>query len=174
MTLRAIGDDTFARLSPYAGQGLRNHSLRLYDFALLHIEHMDIEASTDFLYAAAMLHDLGLALPPSPGADYLRRTLDLAREVFADEDVDDALLEECMLYNHSVRAPAGLSATAEAFRRAVWTEHTHGRRRYGLPRARVRQVFRDRPFDNFPRVLADFFWRTAVFEPQTIPGIFFP
>ena len=38
----------------------------------------------------------------------------------------------------------------------------------------VRAVRRAHPQDNFRSVLADFTWRTLVFEPRTLPGLFLP
>ena len=67
-----------------------------------------------------------------------------------------------------------ISAQADAFRRAVQIEHTHGIIRFGLDAAPVRAVFERYPRGNFDRVLLDFTWRTLRREPWTIVnGIFF-
>ena len=176
-TMRSLADDILARHDPYPGEGLRNHCLRLADLCLLHAARNGDELDGDLVYLAAMLHDLGLMQPPRAGVDYLHRTVELAHREVADAGLDSAQLEaldECLLYNHALRLPHPLRPLAARFRDAVSTEHSLGLRRLGLQRADVRRVFRRHPRDNFNRVLADFFWKTTVHEPGTIPGLFLP
>lgn len=175
--LSRLADDLFDRTSVYPGEGFRNHCLRLADFARLHARAMGEGFDDDLVHAGAMIHDLGLLIPREPGTSYIDRSIELARaELYdrLDSDHDRALLEQVLRYNHSLRPLADLAPLTEAFRRAVFTEHSHGRRRYGLPRDDVRAVLRAHPQDNFRAVLADFFYRTLVFEPGTLTHIFIP
>lgn len=175
--LHALGDEIFDRYNAYPGDGERNHCLRLVEFARLHARLSGIDVDEGLLHLNAMLHDLGLMVKFERGTTYLTRTLVLARKELEEVELDDevwTVIEECLLYNHAVRLSAPLQPLAESFRRAVFTEHTRGVQRFGLPNKEVRAVFRAVPFDNFATVLADFFWKTLVFEPGTVPHIFFP
>jgi hypothetical protein len=176
-TLRTIADEIFDRHNPYPGDGLRNHCLRLEDFCLLHAQRTGDTVDAELVHLAAMLHDLGLMERPRPGVDYLHRTVELAHRELADLDLSGdqwAALDECLLYNHALRPPRPLRPIAARFNDAVHTEHSYGLRRRGLDRGTVRRVFGRHPRDNFNTVLADFFWKTGVFEPTTIPRLFFP
>lgn len=171
------GDRIFERYNIYPGQGERNHCLRLIEFALLHGREMNVRLDGELLHLAAMLHDLGLMVNVEPGTNYLTRTVDVARKELEDAELDEEqwkVLEDCLLYNHALRPPYRLPSLAEAFRRAVFTEHTRGARRFGVSRRLVKAVFREIPWENFNSVLADFVWKTAVFEPKTIRHIFLP
>lgn len=146
-------------------------------FAQLHARELALTVDQELLHLAAMLHDLGLMVAPRPGTNYLTRTLELARSELSDAELDDdqwKLLEESLLYNHAMRPPHRLVPQAEAFRRAVFTEHSHGTRRFGVPKADVAEVYDRIAWENFSAVLADFIWKTTVFEPTTIAQIFFP
>ena len=175
--LSRLADDIFDRINVYPGEGFRNHCLRLAEFARLHARAMGEAFDDEMVHAGAMLHDLGIVVPREPGTSYIDRSIELARvELFGrlDTDQDRALLEQVLRYNHSIRPLANLAPLTEAFRRAVFTEHSHGRRRYGLPRDDVRAVLRGHPPENFRAVLVDFFYRTLVFEPLTLRHIFIP
>ena len=175
--LSKLADDIFDRTNTYDGEGFRNHCLRLADFARLHARAMGEDANDDLVHAGAMLHDLGIVMQRRRGTSYIDRSIDLARaELFGHlgSDGERALLEQVLRYNHSLRPLPNLAPLTEAFRRAVFTEHTHGSRRYGLDKVEVKAVLREHPQDNFRAVLADFFYRTLVFEPGTIPHIFIP
>jgi hypothetical protein len=176
-TLRSIADAIFDRHNPYPGEGLRNHCLRLKEFCLLHAGRTGETLDEEMVHAAAMIHDLGLMQKPRPGVDYLHRTVELAHRELADAGLSPGqweALDECLLYNHAIRPPRSLQPIAARFNDAVHTEHSFGLRRRGLDRRAVRDVFARHPRDNFNRVLADFFWKTGVYEPTTIPRLFFP
>ncbi len=175
--LRALADAIFDRHNPYPGEGLRNHCLRLEAFCLLHADRAGDAVDPEMVHLAAMLHDLGLMERPRPGTNYLQRTVEVAHRELAEVSLSDAqwaALDECLLYNHALRLPRPLCPIATRFNDAVHTEHSLGLRRRGLSRRQVRAVFRRHPRDNFNTVLADFFWKTGVFEPTTIPRLFFP
>lgn len=176
MDLCTIADKIFQKYNIYDGEGERNHCLRLIEFALLHRKKMQVSFDDNLLYLAAMLHDLGLMVPITKGSDYLSRSVDIAHHELDSLGFDEKTwesLEFCLLYNHSIKPQKKLDALSEAFRRAVFTEHTRGVHRFGLPRREVKAVFRAIPYDNFAKVLADFIWKTTVYEPKTLPKIFF-
>jgi hypothetical protein len=175
--LRRVGDQIFERYNIYPGVGERNHCLRLIEFALLHGREMKVSVDEDLLHLAAMLHDLGLMVSIEPDTNYLTRTVEIARKELAPVELGDERwqpLEDCLLYNHAVRPPYELPPVAECFRRAVFTEHTRGVRRFGVSRHLVKAVFREIPWANFSAVLADFVWKTALFEPGSLRQIFLP
>jgi hypothetical protein len=177
-TLVSTADEIFEQYSPYPGNGLRNHCLRLYAFATLLLREQGSKLPADLAYTVAMVHDLGLVVDRGLGANYMLRSHRLLREEAESRalDLGDAprLLYECLVYNHRVRPLRQTSAEAEAFRRAVWVEHSRGIRTHGLDTEAVRAVFQKWPRANLDRVLADFFARTIRYEPRTIvDGIFF-
>jgi hypothetical protein len=175
--LRRAADEIFERTSPYEGMGLRNHCLRIHRFAGMLLRRGRLALDDGLVYLAAMVHDLGLLSDRDPGANYLERTRALFRRETRELGIDPAaaaVVEECLLFNHRLRRPAGVSPEAECFRRAVWTEHSRGIVRHGLPRAEVRRVFAELPRDNFDVVLLDFTRRVVGREPLTlVRGIFF-
>ncbi len=175
--LRRLADDLFARYNCFPGDGERNHCLRLYDFAGAHARRAGVEIDEDLVYLAAMLHDLGLMVPRRRGTNYLTRTVELAERELSGAGLDTdawATLNECLLYNHAVRPAAPLRPMAEAFRRAVFTEHSRGLLRFGLSRREVRATFARHPYANFARVLASFIGKTVALEPWTLAAVFVP
>jgi len=177
--LRELADDIFARHNPYSGTGFLHHCQRLYAFTRLLMLHRRIEFPAELTYLLAMVHDLGLVSSEDAGANYLRRTVSLFwRESSGHQTYlsnhDPRLLEACLLYNHQFKKIGNNQSPAEAFRCAVWVEHSRGHLTFGLDSLTVKQVFRRYPRDNLDKVLIDFFWRTLRREPSTIiRGIFF-
>jgi hypothetical protein len=174
--LAAHAEQVFEATSPYDGDGFRNHCRRLFLFTEMLLAQRGTPLARDLAYAIAMCHDLGIVSREDTGRTYLERSRSLfAREmtgykIAAPQDVVD----ECLVYNHRLLPVPNLSPQADAFRRAVQIEHTHGLLRFGLPRAPVAAVFAAYPRDNFDRVLLDFTWRTLRHEPLTlVSGIFF-
>lgn len=169
--------DAFTRYSNYEGDGFRNHCIRLFELTKLVMNAEGIEFDDDLAFGIAMFHDLGLTIPRGESPNYMHRSLTLFQEECGDlcGKVDSTVLEECMLLNHRVFPVPNASAPAEAFRKAVWIEHTRGVKRYGLvEKAAVQDVFQRYPRENLDRVLLDFFWITIRNEPRTITdGIFF-
>ena len=167
----------FDHRSHYEGDGLRNHSIRVYAFTRMIMEAQQIEFDDDAAFGIALFHDLGLTLPRGESATYMHRSLELFHQDCPElaRRVDKTVLSECMLLNHRVFEVPNASPAAEAFRKAVWVEHSRGLKRYGLlSRESVQEVFRTYPRDNLDRVLLDFFWLTLRNEPRTITnGIFF-
>ena len=175
--LREHADAVFAKVSPYAGQGFRNHCQRLFRFSSMLLEQRGLQLDRDLLYMITMWHDLGIVSEQDEGHNYLQRSRALFHRESAGldlGDVDPQIIDECLLYNHRLLPVSNLSPQADCIRRAVITEHTRGLARWGLDRAAVREVFAELPRDNFDRVLVDFTWRTLKREPLSIVhGIFF-
>jgi hypothetical protein len=170
-------DELFSQYSVYEGDGFRNHCRRLFELTSMLLDAGGIELDRDVAYAIALTHDLGILSERDEGTTFLARSFSLFEREMHDQNLAGTsrrVIEECMLYNHRVRPVPNLGPQAEAFRRAVWIEHTRGHRRYGLDRDAVREVFDRHPRGNFDRVLLDFFWRTVRAEPTTIvSGILF-
>ena len=169
--------NAFNRHSHYEGDGLLNHSIRLFELTKLVMNAERIDFDDDVAFGIAMFHDLGLTVPRGESPTYMHRSLTLFQEEFGGlcGAVDSTIIEECMLLNHRVFPVPNSTPEAEAFRKAVWIEHTRGLKRYGLvDKASVRDVFRRHPRANLDRVLLDFFWITVRNEPRTITnGILF-
>jgi hypothetical protein len=167
-------DAVFERLSPYPGMGFRNHCFRLFEFTRQLLEASHLPFDRDTAYAIAMVHDLGL-VGEAPGENYLLRSLAIFEDTFRDVPVPASreVINECLLLNHRLLPVPNATPEAEAFRQAVWIEHSRGLKRYGLSKSAVDEVFELYPRDNLDSVLFDFFVRTLRKEPTTIwNGIF--
>lgn len=175
--LVGLADAIFDRVSPYDGDGLRNHCRRLYHLATMLMRQQGAELDHGVAYLVAMLHDLGLVADDVSGKTYLHRSFALFERVTDGHDLGGtsaALLRECLLFNHRLLPVRGLAPQAECFRKAVQIEHTRGFARFGLDKDEVAEVFAAYPRDNFDRVLVDFTWRVMRREPWTLlRGIFF-
>ena len=175
--LAARADEVFERVSPYDGDGFRNHCRRLFHLTELLMRKSRAKMDRDVAYAIAMCHDLGIVSRDDTGPTYLARSRALFERETAGFDLrgeQGEVIDECMLYNHRLLPVPNLSPQADAFRRAVQIEHTRGIVRFGLEAAPVKAVFDRYPRGNFDRVLLDFTWRTLRREPWTlVRGIFF-
>lgn len=170
-------DAVFERVSPYDGDGFKNHCRRLFHLTELLLIHDRVPMQRDVAYAVAMCHDLGLLSRDDTGPNYLARSralFDRETASFAVGETPREVLDECLLYNHRLMPVPNLSPQANAFRRAVQIEHTRGLARFGLEKAAVKAVFDRYPRGDFDRVLLDFTWRVLRREPWTlVHGIFF-
>ncbi len=175
--LRAHADAVFDRVSPYEGDGFRNHCRRLFHFASMLMEARGVQMAPDVAYTVAMWHDLGIVSERDQGHNYLQRSRALFERETADLDLGDTdpqLLTDCLLYNHRLMEVPGLHPAANCFRQAVQIEHARGVLRFGLPKDAVKSKFEEYPRRNFDRVLLDFTWRTIRREPLSlVRGIFF-
>lgn len=173
--LVSTADRLFDEMSPYEGNGLRNHCFRLYEFTRQLLVASRVPFDWDTAYAIAMVHDLGL-VQAAPGDNYMFRSAAIFERAFADLEVPEQsnIVRECLVLNHRVFPVPGASAAAEAFRQAVWLEHSRGVLRFGLDPSAVQEVFDLYPRDNLDAVLLNFFSRTLRKEPLTIiNGVFF-
>ncbi|WP_437976670.1 hypothetical protein WMF11_05400 [Sorangium sp. So ce295] len=176
--LGARAQELFEELSPYRGDGLRNHCLRVFHFTMLLLERRRQKADPDLLHALAMIHDLGLLCPDERGGDYMQRSRSLFHRAFAAKSFelsphDLRVADECLLYNHRLRPTPALCPESTAFRQSVWMDHSLGVRRYDLDVASVRDGFARYPRGDFNAVLLDFARRVLTREPWTlVDGIF--
>lgn len=170
-------DEIFAKVSPYEGFGFQNHCFRLFHFTSMLMAKDGTQFPSGLAYMIAMLHDLGLVSKVDQGRFYLERSWALFQRETAGMSlppVDKEILSQCLIYNHRLLPVPGLSAEADAFRRAVQIEHGHGLITYGLPRNEVNAIYKRYPRGNFDWVLLDFAKRVLTKEPKTIiDGIFF-
>ena len=154
----ALGDDAI---------GYRHHAYRVANFAWL-LAPGDADA-LEKLSIAVAFHDLGIwtagtfdYLPPSRALarTHLHAT---GRTDWGDEV--DAMIDA----HHRVRElPPGTQASVEVFRRADWIDVSRGMRRFGLPRAVVREVIAAFPNAGFHRRLAMLTlqrWRRHPWDP---------
>ena len=151
-TLDALLDTHAAALGADA-IGYRHHAYRVANFYWL-LAPGDADA-LEKLSIALAFHDLGIWTAGT--FDYLPPSRQLAcahlqangREAWRDEI--DAMINA----HHRIRTlPADTQASVEAFRRADWIDVSRGVRRFGLPRAAVREVIAAFPNAGFHRRLA--------------------
>ncbi len=175
--LMAHADAVFEQVSPYPGDGFRNHCHRLFRLTELLLQQKGAELDRSVAYTIAMWHDLGLVSKVDQGNCYPARSRALFVRETRGMDLAETsleLIDECFLYNHRLLPVPNLSVQADCFRRAVQIEHSRGLLRFGLDRQPVREIFEQLPRGNFDRVLLDFTWRVLRREPWTIVrGIFF-
>jgi hypothetical protein len=160
------------------GRPLEYHCLRLAEFTMALAESNGISMDEDFVVAACYLHDIGLCVKDETEKNYLKRGLKFARTEVGDWKLDrnqTKLLEDIMLYSHSLSPVPGISVEGDVVRRAVSVEHSFGRITHGLSPSFCRGVFSKYPRRGFNRVLLAFF-RIAVVEdgPTELVRIFFP
>src|SRR5690606_11220066 len=127
--LRAGALQVFERVSPYEGSGFRNHCERLFRFAAALMKAQGLQFDEDVAYVIALWHDLGIVSEKDEGANYLRRSHALFVRESASLDlpeVDPAVVEQCLVYNHRLLPVPNLHPVAECFRRAVIVEHSRG------------------------------------------------
>jgi hypothetical protein len=151
-TLDALLDTHAAALGADA-IGYRHHAYRVANFYWL-LAPGDADA-LEKLSIVLAFHDLGIWTAGT--FDYLPPSRQLAcahlqangREAWRDEI--DAMINA----HHRIRTlPADTQASVEAFRRADWIDVSRGVRRFGLPRAAVREVIAAFPNAGFHRRLA--------------------
>jgi hypothetical protein len=133
--------------------GYRHHAYRVANFYWL-LAPGDADA-LEKLSIAVAFHDLGIWTAGT--FDYLPPSRELARAHMQASgrtdwgDEVDAMIEA----HHKIQGtPPGTRASVEAFRRADWIDVSRGLRRFGLPRASVREVMRAFPNAGFHRRLA--------------------
>lgn len=146
---------------------LLNHSYRAYLFgrALGELEGLDVD--TELLFAAALLHDTGLVVPP-PAADFTLASAQVARQVakavgLSDEATETVLTAITLHYNPGVTAAAGPVAYLLAAGTAV---DVVGFRSWELPTATITAAIAQHPRSGFKHVFADAFRQEARRMPE--------
>jgi hypothetical protein len=169
--------DLLRQVSVY-GAPLENHCRRLAEFAIALGEKRGVAMPADFIVAAAYLHDIGLCVDVPDERNYLRRGLlyiwpYVQKWHLSNEE--QRIVEDIMLYSHSVKSVSGISPEGELVRLAVRIEHSLGQLTQGLDRAFCRSVFAAYPRKGFNRVLLSFFRTTIVDDGAgELRRIFFP
>lgn len=143
----------------------RNHAYRVVNLCLAQ-RSLDAE-QLERITVAAAFHDLGIwtdrtfdYLPPSVrlARDWLRRS---AKEAWGP-DVSEVILQHHKLSAYR-RERSGL---VEVFRRADWMDVSGGAISFGLPRARLREIFATWPSAGFRKRLL----QLALARLRTNPG----
>lgn len=150
--------------SPY-GQPLEYHCLRVAQFALALARHEHVVMDPDLTHAACYLHDIGLCAGDPADRSYLKRGRNFAMTQIDDWQLDEAqtkILEDTLLYNHSLVQIPGISIQADLVRRAVSVEHSLGALHHGLDRSFIKAQFRSYPRAGFNSVLLSFARTTIV------------
>jgi len=169
--------DILRDLSPY-GRALENHCLRIFDFSMELALINNVRMEEDLIMAGCYLHDIGLLVKDEQEKNYLRRGRAFVQPLKEKWELDDEqarVLDDVMLYNHSLAAVPGISMPGDMVRRAVHVEHSFGRMSRGLERDVIRGVFDKYPRLDFNRVLRGFF-RTVLLDdgPVQVFRIFLP
>lgn len=133
-------------------EAYRNHVYRVTNLCLLLAEGAAV--SLDKLAVTAAFHDLGIWTHAT--FDYIPPSLELARKHLAQRGQEEwepevgAAIER----HHQLRACAAQDAPlVELFRRADWIDVTLGMRSFGLPKARLRELFSHFPDAGFHKRL---------------------
>lgn len=137
----------------------------LFGRALGELEGLDVD--TELLFAAALLHDTGLVVPP-PAADFTLASAQVARQVakavgLSDEATETVLTAITLHYNPGVTAAAGPVAYLLAAGTAV---DVVGFRSLELPTATITAAIAQHPRSGFKHVFADAFRQEARRMPE--------
>jgi len=146
---------------------LLHHSYRAYRFGRALGELDGLQVDAELLFAAAMLHDIGLVNPPN-GSDFTLSSMRLAREVAdevglstdATEVVQTAIT---MHYTPGVSTAAGPGAYLLSAGAAV---DVAGVRTWDLPTQTLSDAVRDYPRLGFKRAFAEAFRAEAARVPR--------
>ena len=164
--------------TPYRGEALDNHCIRLAELALALGQHHGVPLDDDLVRAVAWLHDIGLMVKRPGERAYPRRGLAFIEPLLDGWNLtapQRRVVAQMMLYNHSLRPLQGLSPQAEMLRRAVQVEHSLGVVRHGLDEATIKGVFARWPRRGLTRILADFARITLLHDgPGQLLPLFFP
>ena len=160
------------------GPALENHCIRLAQFSLALANMESVEADEDLVRAACWLHDIGLCVTEPEGLNYLQRGMHHVRPFIEQWGLDDEaakILEDVMLYSHSVSSPEGIGPVGDIVRRAVSVEHSFAKISHGLPKDVRRRIVRDHPRLDFNKVLLRFFKISLIDDgPAKTFRVFFP
>lgn len=147
---------------------LLNHSYRTYRFGRALGELDGIDVDTELLFAAALLHDTGLAVDPPADADFTLASSRLARDVAEEVGLSTAATEVMqtaitMHYTPGVALTAGPEAYLLSAGAAV---DVVGLRSWDLPTDTLNDAVRDYPRAQFKTFFSETFRREAARVPQ--------
>jgi hypothetical protein len=150
---------------------LLNHSYRTYRFgrALGELEEIDVDA--ELLFAAALLHDTGLAVA-SGRDDFTLTSARIARDVAEQASLSTTAtetLQTAITMHHSPRVPRAAGPVAyllSAGAGAGAGADVVGMRCWDLPRAMLADAVQDHPREDFKK----FFSQAWANEAARVPG----
>lgn len=155
---------------------LVNHVLRTWLWAELLARHDGIARDRDLLYAAAILHDLGLTdrFRPEPGGCFAiagaRGAFDLAREAGADAAAASRIAEAIALHL-DLGVAIARGAEAHLLQRGAAAD-VIGTGLHGLSRPLRERVNAQHPRDGFVPALSETMRKEAALSPNTRIGIY--
>lgn len=144
--------------------GYRNHCYRVLNFCIALSNNEP--ATVEKVAVAAAFHDIGIWTEGT--FDYLEPSVQAAAAYLQGIGRDEWIAEiSRMIREHHKVTPVREvgSALAEAFRRADWIDVSMGLRRFGLPRAAVREAFSIWPSAGFHRRLIQLSWQRLKSHP---------
>ena len=160
---RAVRDNA-TRILPVA---LLNHSYRTYQFGRALGELQGVEADPELLFAAALLHDVGL-VAPAHGADFTLASSRLAREVAEQVGLSSSASQEVQTAITMHQSPGvDLSAGSVAYLLSAGASlDVVGLRSWQLPARTIDSAIRDHPRANFKSEFTEAFRQEAARVPQ--------
>ncbi len=133
-------------------KGYLHHCVRMLNVALALSE--DAPNRLQKLEIALAYHDLTIF--PDKTLDYLESSVVLAGQHLAAIGRQQWMQEIALMINmhHKIGAYKGRHENlVEAFRKADWLDVTFGQRRYGLPRAWIKNLHETLPLYTFPKTV---------------------
>ena len=160
---RAADEVAQRRLSP----ALLNHSHRTYAYGAALGELHDVDVDHELLYAAALLHDVGLPTPV-PRVDFTRASAQVARDVAEDVGLSTAAtdtLRDAITLHHTpgvtlAQGPVAYLLSAGAGLDVV------GLRSWQLPPDQIAEILAEYPRVGFKREFAAAFRAEAKHVPS--------
>ncbi|MEV6494059.1 HD domain-containing protein [Actinoplanes sp. NPDC051633] len=162
--LTRAATDAATRVLPSA---LLNHSYRTYRFGRALGELEDIDVDAELLFAAALLHDVGLVVA-SGRADFTLTSARVARNVAEQVGLSTtatATLQTAITMHHSPRVTLAAGPVAYLLSAGAGVDVV-GLRCWALPRAVLADAVRDHPREGFKRFFRDA-WAD---EAARVPG----
>ncbi len=168
---------TLRELAAETDGPLERHGVRVFLLCLELAGRGSFTVDRELLLCAALLHDAGLLPGAATGDLYVRDGRRVAEDLlftlgWGPERL--ALLGETVERHHEVRSQWRRGAEVELLRRADLIEVSAGVVAFGVPRGRIRGLFRAVPRDGFALGIGALVVRVLRDRPSTLPRIFAP
>jgi hypothetical protein len=160
---RAAEDRARSTMAP----ALVNHSHRAYTFRRALGELEGIEVDDELLFAAAMLHDTGLA-NPTGGADFTLASARVARDVAERvglSSIASTTMQTAITLHHSPGVDLAAGSVAYLLSAGAAVDVV-GLRSWELPAGTLRNAVATHPRENFKQVFAAAFAQESARVPQ--------